>query len=135
MRENSIASTDGQLADNCRHQSRSSFPVAPQLWFPFYQQTCLHVAAGKQYSGQFLLDSRHSGRAPPLEAVLKVVTDSLPTQIPRAPNPHSHKTDPWVTGYHEPPFTARSILFSAFWQLRYVPYVSSGNHWLSEVRV
>ena len=46
---------------------------------------------------------------------MQVVTDSLPTQILRAPTPHSYKTDPWLTGYHEPAFTERSILFSAFW--------------------
>ena len=36
--------------------------------FRFYQHTCLHVAAGKQYSGLFLLGIRHSG------SVLAVVT-------------------------------------------------------------
>ena len=63
MRENSIASTAGQLSDICKHQSGSSFSFVPQVWFPFYQQTCLHVAAGKQYSGLFLLGSRYSGGA------------------------------------------------------------------------
>ena len=63
---------------------------------------------------------------------MPVVTDSLPTQISRAPAHPSHKTYPWLTGDHEPIFTARNILFSASWQLRYVPYVSSGNHWLNE---
>ena len=63
MRESSIASTDGQLSDICRHQGGNSFPVAPQVWFWFYQQTYLLVVAGKQYSGMFLLGSRHSGGA------------------------------------------------------------------------
>ena len=40
------------------------FPIAPQVWFWFYQQTCLHVGTGKQYSRLLLLGSRHSGRAP-----------------------------------------------------------------------
>ena len=49
----------------CRkHQSGSFFPFAPQVWFQSYQQTCLHVAARKQYSVLFLLGSRHSGGAP-----------------------------------------------------------------------
>ena len=101
--ENSIASTDGHLSDICRHQSRSSFPIAPQLWFPFYQQTCLHVAAGKQYSGQFVLDSRHSGGAP---AVVTpggspdVVTDSLATQNPQSSHSSFRQHRPlgdWIT--------------------------------------
>ena len=64
MRESLIASTAGELTDVCRHQSGSSFPTAPQVWFQFHQQTCLHVAAGKQHWGLFLLGSRYSGRAP-----------------------------------------------------------------------
>ena len=61
MRKSSIA---GQLSDVCNHQSGSSLPIAPQVWLQFYQQTCLHVAVGKQYSGLFLLCSRHSGETP-----------------------------------------------------------------------
>ena len=44
------------------HQSGSFFPIALQVWFRFYQQTCLHVAAGKQCSLLFLLSSRHNSR-------------------------------------------------------------------------
>ena len=64
MSENSIAPTSGELSDVCKLKSASSCTVAPQVWLRFYQQTCLHVAAGKQYSGLFLLCSRHSGEAP-----------------------------------------------------------------------
>ena len=64
MSENSIARTSGELSDVCKLKSARSFTVAPQVWLRFYQQTCLHVAAGKQYSGLFLLCSRHSGETP-----------------------------------------------------------------------
>ena len=79
----------GNFLEVCRQQSGSSFPVDPQVWLQFYQQTCFLIAAGKQYWGQFLLDSRLSGGAP---AVVipggswagAWLTDSLPTQYPQS---------------------------------------------------
>ena len=73
----------------------------PSSLVQFYQHTCRRVGAGKQYSGLFLLGSRHSGRAP---AVVTLGGShaggdwSFPTQIPIAPAPHSQKTDSWLTG-------------------------------------
>ena len=64
MRDSSVASSARELSDVCQHQSGNFFPIARQAWLRFYQQTYLHVAPGKQYSGLFLLCSRHSGETP-----------------------------------------------------------------------
>ena len=97
-----------------RHQSESSFSLDPQIWLWFYQQTCLLVAAGKQYLELVLLGSRHSGGSPSRPSHRWCLTHSQ-LSSPRALAPHSHNTDPWS---NRPGFTPRNIYFSDFWQLR-----------------
>ena len=48
----------------CKHQSGNFFHVAPQVWFWLLWAYLPPCTAGMQYSGLFLLGSRHSGRAP-----------------------------------------------------------------------
>ena len=122
MRENSIISTAGQLSDICRHHSRNSSPVAPQVWFWFYHQTCFLVEAGKQYWGLFLLGSRHSRGAP---AVLspggsRAGSDSL-TPKPASPKLplliHGTQKLGWLDNVDLYHCEKHSLL--SLWQLRY----------------
>ena len=116
---------------------QKSFPLAPQIQHSFYQQTYYLIAAGKQQgagSAGFQVQYGQPQLEWPQEAVMQVVTDSLPAQQAQSSRSSFTQHRPlgdWVTWtcVH----SEEHFLFNSLANLMQYSTISSGNPWWSEV--